>query len=92
MGSKTFIFKDVNYGDRQHFEVDGIRYEIGFQGFDCNEGYASCLIIDTSNGNTYQSYGSIELNNHIINTKWKYEYDYHRSNYVPAHELIVEII
>lgn len=68
----------------------GVVYEIHIESYENVDGYARCIVYDKTNDERYHTTGYIELNNHVIITKWKREYDYTRDNWICSTDLIVE--
>lgn len=86
---KTYV--DARFLEDMSISCEGITYKIRIESFDSNGGYAPCIILDTSSGERYYSTGYIVINNHVIITKWKKEYDYDRENWICSKDLIVSI-
>ena len=70
---------------------DGIEYEFKITSYENVSEYAKILVIDKTHNERYLSNGFIELNNHIITSKWKKEYSYERENWICTKDLIVTI-
>ena len=68
----------------------GITYEVRLENYENVDGYARCIIIDKTNDERYHSEGYLEVNNHVVITRWKREYDYTRDNWICSKDLIVE--
>jgi hypothetical protein len=86
---KTFI--DARFLSDMQVEAYGVTYLFRIENFENVDGYARCLIYDATNDERYHTEGYIELNNHIIITKWKREYDSNRENFICSHDLLIEI-
>ena len=86
---KTFV--QANTASELAVEVDGIRYEFKIENYENIDGYAPIIIHDTYNDERYNSYGYLELNNHIFISRWKREYADYRDNWICSKDLIIEI-
>ena len=86
------VFVDTKAGNELTATVDGIEYKFTPENYSSTCGYAQILIHDVTNGETYISPGYIEINNHIIESKWGVEYDNLRDNYVHNDNLTISII
>ena len=85
-------FVDAFTLNEYKIEAFGIVYEFKIEDYDCSGNMAKCLIIDHTNNERYHSDGYLELNGHVIMTRWDKTYDYNRDNWVTDKNLIVEII
>ena len=84
-------YLDTVYGCDQEIEKDGIKYGIRIMTYENTDGYATVIVQDMTNHESYISYGYIELNNHRITTKWKKVYDQYRDNWICSKDLEVTI-
>lgn len=71
--------------------VDGIDYIIHTLNYQLNQGYATCVIEDTSTKNRYYVHNREEINGHVFYVLWNEEYNYSRDNYVPGKDLTVYV-
>ena len=72
-------------------EIDGVEYEFKLTSYENVDGYAKILVIDKTNDERYISNGYIELNNHIIISKWNKIYSHYRDNWICSKDLIITI-
>lgn len=85
------VFVDTKAGNDLSATVDGIKYKFTPITCNCNCGYAQILIHDITNRETYISNGYIEINNHIIESKWGMEFNTNRDNYMYNDNLTIDI-
>ena len=86
---KSFV--DANVLDTMEVTAFGCTYAFHIENYENCDGYARCLVHDKTNDERYHSEGYLEINNHVIITKWKREYDYTRDNWICSQDLVVEI-
>lgn len=70
---------------------DGIDYEFKLTNYENIDGYATIIIVDKTNDERYLSHGYLEINNHVIISKWKQEYSDYRDNWISSKDLIIII-
>ena len=85
-------FVDASALDTIDVEAYGCIYSFHIENYENCDGYARCLIHDKTNNERYHSEGYLEINGHIIITKWNREYDYTRDNWICSKDLIVQIL
>ena len=88
--SKSFV--NVLTLNEYKLNAYGITYQFRVESYENVNGYARCLICDLTNNDTYLSDGYLEINGHVIITRWRQEFDYNRENWISTRDLIVEII
>lgn len=74
-----------------NIEVDGVKYIIHTLNYHLNQGFARCMLEDTSTKNRYYVHDRIELNGHVFYFSWNIKYSYSRDNYVPGQDLTVYV-
>lgn len=72
-------------------DYDGISYEFKLTSYENVAGYAKIIVLDKTNDERYLSDGYLEINNHVIISKWKKEYSRYRDNWISSRELIIII-
>lgn len=75
------VFVNAKAGNDMKATVDGIEYKFGPVNYSNNSGFAPIMIHDITHGETYLSEGYIDINGHIIESRWEYEYDSNYDNY-----------
>lgn len=72
-------------------EVDGVKYSIHTMNYHVNQGYARCMIEDTSTKNRYYVHDRIELNGHVFYFSWDEKFDFSRLNYIPGKDMTIYV-
>lgn len=85
------IFVAPNAGCTLSIDYKGIHYEFRLLGYDNVGGYAPILVIDCTNDERYVSNGYLEINNHVIESRWKMEYNSNRGNWICSKDIIISI-
>lgn len=85
------LFVAPNAGCTMNIDYGGIHYEFRILGYNNICGYAPLLVIDCTNNERYVSNGYLEVNDHIIESKWKVEYNANRDNWICGRDIIISI-
>ena len=85
------VFIAPNAGCELKAEYKGIQYEFKILGYDNVGGYAPLLVVDKTNGERYYSNGYLEINDQVIISKWKKEYNANRGNWICSRDVIISI-
>lgn len=85
------LIVEPSTGSTFEAEFKGISYEFKLTSYENIDGYARIIVIDKTNDERYISNGYLEINNHIIISKWKREYSDYRDNWICSRDLVITI-